>query len=150
MSLIYSPNFQFTFSLFDKVTYVTGSYRLTLQRTECKHFLKDSSFNSLQDRICLQNSLMGGGGCKPILSHPSNKSTIRFYMIKICHVFPANLDHWNHWCYCSSCELLDVLMSCPASPNTIIYSNALDFLTRHLIGYRQKFAIVYLAIYCRK
>ena len=28
MSLICSPNFQFTFSLFDKVTYVTGSHRL--------------------------------------------------------------------------------------------------------------------------
>ena len=33
--------------------------------------LKDSAFNSLQDRICLQNSLGGGGGSKPILSHPS-------------------------------------------------------------------------------
>ena len=40
------------------------------QRTECKYFLKDLSFNPLQDRICLQNSL-GGGGSKPILSHPS-------------------------------------------------------------------------------
>ena len=59
MSLICSPNFQFTFSLFDKVTYVTGSYRLTPQRTVCKHFLKDSAFNSLQERICLQNSLGG-------------------------------------------------------------------------------------------
>ena len=60
MSLICSPNFQFTFSKFDKVTYVTGSYRLTPQRTECKHVLKDSAFSSLQDRICLQNSLGGG------------------------------------------------------------------------------------------
>ena len=42
--------------------YVTGSFRLMPQRTECKHFLKDSTFNSLQDRICLQNSLGGGGG----------------------------------------------------------------------------------------
>ena len=69
MFLICSPNFQFTFSYFDKVTYVTDSYRLTLQRTECKHFLKNSDFNSPQDRICLQNSY--GGGSKPILSHPS-------------------------------------------------------------------------------
>ena len=60
MSLFCSPNFQFTFSLFDKVTYVTGSNRLTPQRTECKHFLKDSAFNSLQDRICLRNSLGEG------------------------------------------------------------------------------------------
>ena len=63
MSLICSPNFQLTFSLFDKVTYVTGSYRLTPQRTECKHFLKDSAFNSLQDRIYLQNSQ---GGANPV------------------------------------------------------------------------------------
>ena len=62
MSLICSPNFQFTFSKFDEVTYVTGSYRLTPRRTECKHLLKDLAFNSLQDRICLQNSLGGGGG----------------------------------------------------------------------------------------
>ena len=33
---------------------------------------KDLAFNFLQDRICLQNSLGGGGGSKPILSHPSN------------------------------------------------------------------------------
>ena len=71
MSLICSPNFQFTFSQFDKVTYFTGSYRLTPQRTECKHVLKDSAFNSLQDRICLRNSLGGGEGSKPILSHSS-------------------------------------------------------------------------------
>ena len=32
----------------------------------------------------------------------------------------------------------------------ILYSNALAFVTRHLIGYRQKFATVYPAIYCRK
>ena len=71
MSSICSPNFQFTLPSFDKVTYVTGSYRLMLQRTECKHSLKDSVFNSLKDKICLQNSL-GGGGSKPtILSHPS-------------------------------------------------------------------------------
>ena len=69
MSLICSPNFHFTFSEFDKVTYVTGCQRLTPRSTECKHLLKDSAFNSLQDRICLQNSL--GGGSKPILSHPS-------------------------------------------------------------------------------
>ena len=31
--------------------------------TECKHLLKDSVFNSLQDRICLQYSL--GGGANP-------------------------------------------------------------------------------------
>ena len=61
MSLICSPNFQFTFSYFDKVTYVTGSYRLTPRSTECKHLLKDAAFHSLQDRICLQNSLGGGG-----------------------------------------------------------------------------------------
>ena len=42
--------------------YVTGSYRLTPRSTECKHLLKDSAFNSLQERICLQNSLGGGGG----------------------------------------------------------------------------------------
>ena len=60
MSSIFSPNFQFTFSQFDKVTYVTGSYGLTPRSTECKHLLKDSAFNSLQDRICLQNSLGGG------------------------------------------------------------------------------------------
>ena len=59
MSSIFSPNFQFTFSKFDKVTYVTGSYRLTPRSTECKHLLKDLAFNSLQDRICLQNSLGG-------------------------------------------------------------------------------------------
>ena len=53
MALICNPNFQFTFSEFDKVTYVTGFYRLTPQRTECKHFLKDSAFNSLQVGICL-------------------------------------------------------------------------------------------------
>ena len=41
--------------------YVTGSYRLTPRSTECKHLLKDSAFNSLQDRICLQNSLGGRG-----------------------------------------------------------------------------------------
>ena len=61
MSSIFSPNFQFTFSQFDKVTYVTGSYRLTPRSTECKHLSKDSAFNSLQDMICLQNSLGGGG-----------------------------------------------------------------------------------------
>ena len=33
--------------------------------------LKNSNFNPLKDRICLQNSLGGGGGGKPILSHPS-------------------------------------------------------------------------------
>ena len=60
MSSVCSPNFQFTFSLFDKVTYVTGSYRLTPRSTECKHVLKDSAFNSLQDKIWLQNSLGGG------------------------------------------------------------------------------------------
>ena len=60
MSLICSPNFQFTYSKFNEVTYVTGSYRLTPRSTECKHLLKDSAFNSLQDRICLQNSLGGG------------------------------------------------------------------------------------------
>ena len=59
MALINSLNLQFTFSKFDKVTYVTGSYRLTPKRTECKYFLKDSVFNFLQDRICLQNSLGG-------------------------------------------------------------------------------------------
>ena len=53
--------------------YVTGSYRLTPQRTECKHFLNDTAFDSLQDKKSLQNSLGGGGGAgKPILSHPSN------------------------------------------------------------------------------
>ena len=31
-----------------------------------------------------------------------------------------------------------------------LYSNALDFVTLILIGYRQKFATVYPAIYCRK
>ena len=62
MSSICSPNFQFTFSYNNKVIYVTGSYRLTPQRTECKHCLEDSAFNFLQDRLCLQNSLGGGGG----------------------------------------------------------------------------------------
>ena len=56
--------------------YVTGSYRLTPRSTECKHLLKDSAFNSLQDRICLQNSL-GGGGSKPILSHPSTTRYVK-------------------------------------------------------------------------
>ena len=60
MSLTCSPNFQFTFSYFYKVTYVTGSYRLTHQSKECKNFLKDLAFNSLQERICLRNSLVGG------------------------------------------------------------------------------------------
>ena len=32
------------------------------------------AFNSLQDRICLQNSL--GGGSKPILSHPSTSEIL--------------------------------------------------------------------------
>ena len=62
MSLFCSPNFQFTFSYFDKVTYVTGSNRLTPQRTEYKHFVKDSAFKFLQDRKCLRNSL---GGANP-------------------------------------------------------------------------------------
>ena len=82
MSLICSPNFQLTFSYFDLVTYVTGSNRLTPRSTECKHLLKDSAFNSLQDRICLQNSL--GGGSKPILSHPSISLTlpaVEFFML---------------------------------------------------------------------
>ena len=65
MSLICSPSFQFTFFQFDQVTYVTGSYRLTPRSTECKHLLKDLAFNSLQDRICLRNSLGGGGGANP-------------------------------------------------------------------------------------
>ena len=30
------------------------------------------------------------------------------------------------------------------------HSNALDCVTRHLIGYHQKFATVYPVIYCRK
>ena len=40
MSLTCSPNFQFTFSWFDKVTYVTGSYRLTPQRSVANIFKK--------------------------------------------------------------------------------------------------------------
>ena len=44
---------------------------LTPQRTKCKHVLKDSTFNSLQDRICLQNSLGGGGGFGQTHSQPS-------------------------------------------------------------------------------
>ena len=42
--------------------YVTGSYRLKPQRKESKHFLKDSAFNPLQDRIYLRNYL---GGANP-------------------------------------------------------------------------------------
>ena len=79
MFSIFSPNFQFTFSKFDKVTYVTGSYSITPQSTECKHLLKDSAFDYLQDRICLQNSLGGGGGSKPILSHPSTYLVFYIY-----------------------------------------------------------------------
>ena len=52
-------------------TYVTGSYRLTPKRTECKHFLKDSVFNSLHDRICLPNSLGGVGVGGQTHSQPS-------------------------------------------------------------------------------
>ena len=33
---------------------------------------------------------------------------------------------------------------------SILFSNALEFVTRRLIGLRQKFATVYPAIYCRK
>ena len=93
MSSIFSPNFQFTFSLFDKVTYVTGSYRLTPRSTECKHLLKDSAFNSLQDRICLQNSLGGGG--KPILSHPSNKRGLQLFFdfLRRIHTCAKVKDH---------------------------------------------------------
>ena len=85
MSVICSPNFQFTFSSFDKVTYVTGSYRLTPQRTECKHFLKDSAFNSLQDMICLQNSLEG----EQTHSQPS------VYISKADHCFAFKISPWE-------------------------------------------------------
>ena len=37
-----SSNFQFSYSLIDIETYVTGFYRLTLQLTECKHVLFDA------------------------------------------------------------------------------------------------------------
>ena len=62
--------------------YITGSYRLTPQRTECKHFVKDSAFNFLQDRTCLQNSLGGGGGANPF-------SAIRL----IGDIFAATMPH---------------------------------------------------------
>ena len=58
--------------------YVTGSYRLTPRSTECKHLLKDSAFNSLQDRICLQNSLWGG---EQTHSQPS------VYLVLVCDVW---------------------------------------------------------------
>ena len=90
MSLIFSPNFQFTFSEFDKVTYVTGSYRLTFQRTECKHLLKDLAFNSLQDRICLQNSL---GGSKPIFSLPFISFELKVSVESVKIIF--KLAIWN-------------------------------------------------------
>ena len=67
-----------SYSKFDKGTYVTGSYRLNPQPTECKHFLKDLAFNSPQDRICLRNSL---GGSKPFLSHPSIKLGIVAFLV---------------------------------------------------------------------
>ena len=44
----------------------------------CKHVLKDSAFNSLQDGICLRNSLGGGGGGEQTHSQPS------VYMYKFC------------------------------------------------------------------
>ena len=83
--------------------YVTGSYRLTPQHTECKHFLKDLAFNSLQDKICLQNPL---GGSKPILSHPSKLclfSFIKYVYIKTKQktnkkiILTINSTEWYNW-----------------------------------------------------
>ena len=82
-NLICSPSFQFTFFQFDQVTYVTGSYRLTPRSTECKHLLKDSAFNSLQDRICLRNSL-GEGGANPF-------SAVRLIARIICEMIDIML-----------------------------------------------------------
>ena len=67
--------------------------------------LKDSAFNSLQDRICLQNSLGGGGGggSKPILSHSSiitnKRKTHLFY--KIIH-FSKQFSADNEQIYCEN------------------------------------------------
>ena len=61
-----------------------------LQNTECKHILKDSALNSLQDRICLQNSLVGGS--KPILSHPSIGK-------QHSYVFPVCIKKVRFYCY---------------------------------------------------
>ena len=58
----FSSNFQTTFPLFNIVTHVTRCFRLTPRSTECKHLLKDSAFNSLQDRICLRFPM---GGANP-------------------------------------------------------------------------------------
>ena len=48
------------------VTYVTGCYRLTTRRIECKHLLFDASRIVFQDRTCLQNLLPWGGESKPL------------------------------------------------------------------------------------
>ena len=47
---------------------MTGCQRLTPRSTECKHLLKDAAWNFLRDRICLRNSLGGGGGAGPFLA----------------------------------------------------------------------------------
>ena len=61
MSSFCSSNFHFTFFKFVIVTYVPGCYSRTPQHTECKQLLFDATWIALQDRICLRNSLSGGG-----------------------------------------------------------------------------------------
>ena len=60
----------------DTVTYVTGSYRLTPKRTECKYLLKDAAFKfstryDMSAKIPRGGGEGGGDGGKLILGHPS-------------------------------------------------------------------------------
>ena len=78
-------------------------------------FLKDSAFNSLQDRICLQNSL-GGGGANPfsaihLISQQLFYYKKRYMLCILCHFIPLKpltlrMDH---------AKLLNVLTSIPLS-----------------------------------
>ena len=54
----------------------------------CKHVLKDSTFNSLQDMICLQNSLGGGG--EQTHSQPS------VYSVVECLIWHPALKYGNN------------------------------------------------------
>ena len=67
------------------VTYVTGCYRLTPKCIECNH-LFDAAWIVFQDRICLQNSL-GGGGWQTILSH----SFYSIYLVETLHCAVSHL-----------------------------------------------------------
>ena len=74
--------------------YVTGSYRLTPQHTECKHVLKDSAFKTLQDSICLQNSLGGGGGGEQTHSQPSVYN-YRLFLFDLILYVPSTIFQLN-------------------------------------------------------